>query len=243
MRYRAVVEYDGTAYCGFQRQATHPSIQQWIEKAIKQVAQFDTTILAAGRTDAGVHAKGQVIAFDLEWQHSPEELFRAINSNLPDDIALLKLSRVGSGFHPRFQAKSRLYHYYIYNDPVRSPLQRLYSWQVTRRLDVSLMNKASATLVGTHDFATFGKSPTGINTVRQVFAAGWDEKRNLLTFAIEANAFLYRMVRSITGSLKMVGEGSWSVEEFVDAFNARDRSRAAQVAPSRGVCLMAVRYD
>lgn len=243
MRYRANIEYDGTAYEGFQRQKGRPSIQETVELAVSSLAGKDVRLIAAGRTDSGVHAEGQVIVFDLEWRHDPKDLLRALNSNLPADISVFRLTETERDFHPRFQAKSRIYEYHIYNRPIRSPLRRFHAWHVARSLEVNVMKQAAASIIGTHDFATFGQPPQGVNTVRQVFAADWTRQEDLLVFSIEANAFLYRMVRSLVGSMKMVGEGSWTVIEFVDAFKAHDRSRAAQTAPPNGVFLKSVSYE
>jgi tRNA pseudouridine38-40 synthase len=243
MRYQAKIEYDGTAYYGFQRQKGHASIQETIELAVATIAGKDVRLIAAGRTDSGVHAEGQVIVFDLEWRHDPKDLLQALNSNLPADVCVFRLSETERDFHPRFQAKSRIYEYHIYNRQIRSPLRRLHAWHVARPLEIGLMKQAAASIIGTYDFATFGQPPQGVNTVRQVIAADWLKREDLLVFSIEANAFLYRMVRSLVGSMKMVGEGSWTVDEFVDALEAHERSRAAQTAPPNGVFLKSVRYE
>lgn len=244
-RYRALVEYDGTAYFGFQRQREEqPTIQAELESALAQVVHRPVTIIGAGRTDSGVHALGQVITFDIEWRHGDEALQRAFNANLPADIAILQLNQVTSTFHPRFDARRRTYAYYVYNATVPSPLCRHRSWHVARPLDLERMNQAAMHLVGTHDFATFGHPPQGEKCVREVFTASWQRpKDRLLVFTITANAFLYRMVRSLVGSLKLVGEGTWTVEEFADALQARDRSRAGMPAPAHGLYLVKVTYD
>lgn len=243
MRYLAIIAYDGTAYCGFQKQLTGPSIQQELERAIRLISGEETTVIGAGRTDSGVHATGQVVAFDLEWPHGPKTLSRALNANLPADIAAVRLSETKEGFHPRFDAIKRTYNYYIYNEPVRSPLYRRTSWHVSQQLDIGRMNLAASAIVGEHDFATFGRPPRGTNSVRQVFQAEWNRNESLLIFTIEANAFLYRMVRSLVGCLKAVGEGTWTVERFIAALNARDRDRATQTAPPHALFLTSVIYE
>lgn len=243
MRYQAIIEYDGTAYCGFQKQLTGPSIQQELEHAIRLISGEETTVIGAGRTDSGVHATGQVVAFDLEWPHGPKTLWRALNANLPADIAAVRLSETKEDFHPRFDAIKRTYNYYIYNEPVRSPLYRRTSWHVSQQLDIGRMNLAASAIVGEHDFATFGRPPQGNNSVRQVFQAEWNRNESLLIFTIEANAFLYRMVRSLVGCLKAVGEGTWTVERFIATLNARDRDRAAQTAPPHALFLTSVIYE
>ncbi len=243
-QFAALLTYDGTAYYGFQRQkADQPTIQSKLEEAVYQITQQQVTVTGAGRTDAGVHALGQVVGFTIEWRHGPEALQNALNVNLPDDIAVLQLKEVPSSFHPRFDAKRRAYHYVIGNTPTRWPLARLYSWHVPRPLDIEQMNVATAVLIGEHNFATFGQPPKGENSVRQVFSAHWRQQGDNLLFFIEANAFLYHMVRSIVGSLKLVGEGSWTGDDFVTAFQSQARAMAGPTAPAQGLCLVSVTYD
>ncbi len=244
VRYRAVVEYDGGAYHGFQRQVPEqPTIQGEIETALRQIAGRDILVVGAGRTDSGVHARGQVIRFDLAWAHGLEALQRALNANLPADIAIRTLEVARPNFHPRFDARRRVYEYLIYNHPVRSPLRHQGSWHVRQPIDVQRMNEAAAGLIGVHDFATFGQAPQGENTTREVFQAMWQPRDEYLVFTIAANAFLQRMVRSIVASLHTVGTGGWRVEDFTAAFAAQDRSRAAGVAPARGLYLISVTYE
>jgi tRNA pseudouridine38-40 synthase len=242
MRVRAVVAYDGTDYGGFQRQANAPTVQAALEAALAQVTQETVTILAAGRTDAGVHAAGQTIAFDTGWRHGLGDLQRALNAVLPVDVAVLEVEEAAPSFHPRYDAHSRRYRYTVYNAPVRWPLARRYSLHVSVPLDVELMQQAARSLVGEHDFATFGRPPQGQVTVRRVLDVEWTRESIWLTFDIEANAFLYRMVRSIVGTLLQVGRGGMSVEEFVAALAEVDRSLAGPTAPPHGLCLMEVKY-
>jgi tRNA pseudouridine38-40 synthase len=242
MRVRAIVAYDGTDYQGFQRQANGPTVQEALESAAAQVAQENVSVLAAGRTDAGVHAEGQVIAFDTTWRHSVEELQRALNAALPADVAVREVEQATADFHPRFDARSRSYRYTIYNRPVRSPLTRRTSLHVRRQLDVDAMAEASRMLVGEHDFATFGQPPQGENTVRTVHRAEWSFEPGWLYFDIEANGFLYRMVRSLVGTMLVVGSGRMTVESFAQAFSERDRAQAGPTAQPHGLCLMQVKY-
>ncbi len=243
-RYCALVEYDGSSYYGFQRQrAGQPTIQSEIEQALAVIIRRHVSITGAGRTDSGVHALGQVVSFDVDWQHRPIDLQRAINANLPTDIAILQLTLTHPEFHPRYDARRRVYHYHIYNQTIRSPIHRLHSWHVARPLDVPLMNTAAQRLIGIHDFATFGTPPQGNNSVRELLVAKWQEQGDgLLVFEIAANAFLYRMVRSIVGSLKLVGEGAWSVDKFVTVFRACDRDCCGAAAPAHGLYLVSVAY-
>ena len=251
--FQATVQYDGTAYYGFQRQRRGPdregvSIQQELEEALARLAGHPIRVTGAGRTDTGVHALGQVVGFTIEWPKGRGDaaLLRALNANLPPDIALSALAEAPPGFHPRFDARRRTYEYRVLNAPVRQPLLRHRAWQVAATLDEGRMNAAAALLVGAHDFATFGRPPAGDNTVREVYSAGWrgDEagEGRLLVFRICANAFLFRMVRSLVGSLRKVGDGSWSVDDFAAALAACDRKRSASAAPAHGLYLVAVEY-
>jgi tRNA pseudouridine38-40 synthase len=243
IRYRAIIEYEGTAYVGFQRQRQPNSVQEQLEQALAAVTQQPTTVIGAGRTDSGVHATGQVISFDLDWSHGAAALHRALNVHLPPDIAVRALDPVDSSFHPRFDARRRVYEYHIYNSPVRSPIRRQRSWHVVQPLSLVRMNQAAALLIGAHDFATFGRPPQGENTIRHVFVAEWRQEDESFIFTIAANAFLYRMVRTIVGCLKKVGEDSWDVAQFEAAFDAADRRHAAAVAPAYGLYLVAVLYE
>lgn len=246
-RYKATVEYDGTDFAGFQRQYVEagPTIQGELEAALVRINGGDpVTVIGAGRTDSGVHATGQVIAFNLEWSHGPEALARALNANLPRTIAALTVSECEAGFHPRFSAKGRRYRYSIYNAPSRSPLHERFAWPAWPKLDIVAMQAASQQLIGRRDFGTFGTAPeAGGPTVRTVHEARWVVSENeTLNFYIEADAFLYRMVRSIVGTLKMVGTGEWSLADFESALAAADRRRSGPPAPPCGLCLIEVIY-
>lgn len=238
----AVVEYDGTDYLGFQVQAQGATIQGEIERALAAVTQEEIRVIGAGRTDAGVHAQGQAVAFSTAWRHPVEELQRALNAVLPKGIAARELRPVAEGFHPRFDAVSREYRYTVLNQPLRSPLARRFAYYFPQLLDVAAMNKAAGVLVGGHDFAAFGRAPQGDNTVREVYQAQWTPERPFVYFDIVANAFLYRMVRSLVGTLLSVGTGELSPAGFEEILRSADRSRAGQVAPAYGLCLMRVNY-
>lgn len=242
MRVRALVAYDGTEYSGFQRQANAPTVQAALEEALAQVTRESITVLAAGRTDAGVHATGQVIAFDSAWRHGLEDLQRALNAVLPADVVVLEVSQVAPDFHPRYNALSRRYRYTLYHAAVRCPLARQYSLHVAGPLNLAAMQETARALVGEHDFAAFGQPPQGDVTVRRVLEAEWGEESPWLTFEIEANAFLYRMVRSLVGTMLMVGRGVTSVGEFVVILESRDRARAGPTVPPHGLCLVKVKY-
>jgi len=239
---RATVEYDGTDYCGFQWQAGQPTVQGELERALAAVTQEVIRITAAGRTDAGVHARGQVIAFRTRWRHSLADLERALNALLAEDVAVRELVLAEEGFHPRFSALSREYRYTILNQPLRSPLARRFACHWPHPLDVASMDRAARALIGTHDFATFGQPPQGENTVRQVLRAGCSREGPFVYFDIEANAFLQRMVRSIVSTLLRVGSGELSLQDFAEILQAAQRSLAGPTAPPHGLCLMRVNY-
>jgi tRNA pseudouridine38-40 synthase len=243
-RYRATVAYDGARYNGFQRQPNAPTVQNAIEEAIRSVSNQHVNILCAGRTDTGVHAHHQVIAWDLTWRHRPEDLHRAINANLPRDIALQTLTVARAGFHPRYDALSRVYQYQIYNAAVRHPLYARTAWHITRPLDASAMQQAAGHLIGEHDFAAFGRPthPDSTNTVRTVYKAQWATHGVYSAFIIEANAFLQRMVRRIVGALVQVGDGSHSPDVIADHLAAAGSTRAGPSAPPQGLSLINVKY-
>lgn len=242
-RYRAVLEYDGTDFLGFQRQAQGRTVQGEVEGSLRRMGWAGKTIWGAGRTDTGVHAAGQVIAFDLDWTHGEPALLRALNANLPADVSVQTVAECAPDFHPRYDAKARRYRYTIYKAPARSALTARYAWHVASELDLPEMQRAADRLRGTHDFATFGTDPDdGSNTVRTVSVVEWRGAGVVVTFDIQAEAFLYRMVRSIVGALKQVGTGELTLAEFERIFNACDRSQCPPLAPPHGLCLMEVMY-
>ncbi len=245
-RYKAVVEYDGTNYLGFQRQAQSPTVQGELESAIAAIrGGGGGAVAGAGRTDSGVHALGQVIAFELDWPHPADALARALNANLPRAIAVRDVAECAAEFHPRFSAQGRRYRYSIYSAPHRSPLRERFAWHVWPGLDVAAMQAAADSLLGRHDFAAFGTAPeTGGHTVRTVREARWQAHTDgsMLDFYVEADAFLYRMVRSIVGTLKQVGAGDMSPVESAAMAAAGSRTGGLTLAPSKGLCLVDVIY-
>lgn len=248
-RYRALLAYDGTAYQGFQRQAEGtPSIQGAVEGAITAVTGQTATVIGAGRTDTGVHATGQVIAFDVEWQHDPAVLLKALNARLPDDIALQELAP-HEGFHPRFDAVLRVYKYTLLVTQQRQPLLRSHSWWVRSALNGEAMQSAASLLVGEHDFAAFGKSARGGSAIRRVETSTWtmealspDGRPEQWIYTIAANGFLQHMVRRIVGALVSVGRGKWTVEQFRAAFERAHLLEASALAPPQGLVLAHVIY-
>ncbi len=244
MRYRATVEYDGTDFEGFQRQAPgHRTVQGELEGALGRIGWRGTTLWAAGRTDSGVHARGQVIAFDHDWRHTPDALGRALNAQLPSDVSVREAAEAQADFHPRYWARGRAYVYTVYQGPQRAALRDRYAWHVAETLDAAALAAAARHLIGRHDFATFGTDPDeGTNTVRTVQRAEWVNDDATWRFHIQADAFLFRMVRSVVGALVRVGSGVLTAERFQALIEARNRSQCPPIAPARGLCLDEVLY-
>lgn len=237
-----VIEYDGTNFYGFQRQPKQRTVQAELEQVLGQIAQRACSVVGAGRTDRGVHARSQVIHFCIEWKHPWLALRRALNALLPMDISVREVLPVGDEFHARYSATSRLYRYVLYNGEVRSAFAARFAHQVTSCLDVHTMNRASGYLIGTHDYASFGQAPNGGHTVRQVYGAHWWRQGDWVFFDIEANAFLRQMVRSIVGTLLLVGVGKLSPAEVADILAARNRASAGPPAPAQGLFLEKICY-
>lgn len=251
-RYRAIVAYDGTAYCGFQIQAQGATIQGELERALRSATQESVRVVGAGRTDAGVHAQGQVISFETGWRHGAAVLQRAMNALLPDDIVVRELAPAAERFHARYSARQRAYRYWVYHATAGQPLLARYAWGLERRPDVEAMQRASERLLGEHDFAAFGQAPGGGNTVREVHSAEWRRSVcppwagrdvEMWEFEIAANAFLRGMVRRVVGTLLLVGNGELSVDGFSEVLASRDPARSGPPAPARGLTLWRVEYD
>jgi len=240
--FRATVEYDGTDFFGFQVQPDQPTIQGTLEQTLSRIVGEDVRILAAGRTDTGVHARGQVIAFRCSWRHTVEDLQRALNALLPESVAVLEMAEAEDDFHPRYSARSREYRYFVLNRPVRSPLRARYTWHVPQTLDVERMNEVASVVVGVHDFATFGDPTVGEVTVREVYRSRWERDGETLVYIIEGNGFLRRMVRTLVMAQVWVGQGRWTAEDFQAALAAQDRSYSPPPAPPQGLYLWQVTY-
>ena len=244
-RYRATLAYDGTAYFGYQVQPNVPTIQEKVEEAVAIIFGKPITVWAAGRTDTGVHATGQVIAFDAEWKHGNEALLRAINANLPDDIALQDIVQQ-EDFHPRFDALSRTYRYAVAVVHVRQPLLARRAWQLHQQLDEAAMQAAAHRILGEHDFAAFGNPPQGENTIREVFRSTWQIEPlaagKMFMYEVEATAYLEHMVRRLVGAQVAIGRGKLSLKGFDALLESRNLSRNKWIAPPQGLTLTEVRY-
>lgn len=240
----ALVEYDGTGFVGYQRQPGGRTVQGELEKAVGQLAGSETRVHGASRTDAGVHASGQVISFWMRSSLSPHVVVRALNHYLPEDVALKGACVIDRDFDVRRRAYARMYQYRIRLLRGRSPLCQRYCLVLSEALDVSLMRQAAAALQGSHDFASFATSlEAGESTVRVVHEARVVQRADDVEFCITANAFLRHQVRNTVGQLLRVGMQRCSVDEFVDLVRQPRSGVAGPAAPSRGLCLAQVRYE
>jgi tRNA pseudouridine38-40 synthase len=241
-RYKLILAYDGTHFQGFQRQGAIRTVQGEVEAALRSLGWTGTTILSAGRTDAGVHARGQVIACDLEWAHLPAALGDALNNRLPADVAVQQVERVAEDFHPRYDAVERAYRYRIYLAGRRDPLRECYAWRLAPKLEASSLAGAAALLQGKHDFAAFGAPlHRGGSTVRYLYSAGWQAAGDELVFEVRGNAFLYHMVRRMVQAQVCVAQGRLSLEQFQAAVEERGVLPPG-LAPAYGLVLLEVRY-
>jgi tRNA pseudouridine38-40 synthase len=241
--FKLIVEYDGTAYCGWQRQPDRPTIQGLLEDVLQRMTQAPVTLHGSGRTDAGVHALGQTAHFRSRTRLSPEELHKGLNSLLPADIAVRTCQRVPLTFHARFDCRWKRYRYRILNQPVRRAVGHRYAWHIQRPLDLAAMQIAATYLVGRHDFKSFESSGSPrAHTVREVMEAAWRESDDHLEFDIRANGFLRGMVRNMVGTLVAVGMGQRPAAFLPELLQAADRRRAPAAAPPQGLFLMQVHY-
>lgn len=243
-RYRLTIEYDGGPFVGFQRQDNGPTVQEALETAIENYCGERSTIIGAGRTDAGVHAEGQVVHFDLEAEKDPFEVQNALNYHLkPDPVAVLEAEVADPDFHARFDAIGRHYRFRIIDRRPPLTFDKGLAWHVTKSLDAAAMHDAAQRLVGKHDFTTFraahcqAKSPVKTLDRLDVMRAGTE-----INVYAEARSFLHHQVRSMVGTLKLVGEGQWTADDVSDALAAKDRQALGLNAPPEGLYLVRVIY-
>ncbi|MGZ3634979.1 MAG: tRNA pseudouridine(38-40) synthase TruA [Syntrophales bacterium] len=241
---KMILEYNGTRYHGWQRQANGLTIQEVLEDGISTITQEDIRVIGSGRTDAGVHALGQVANFRTNSNIEPRGLLRGINSLLPWDIAVKELAETDASFHARYDAKSKIYLYQIYRGAVRSVLYRDYAWFIHDTFDIERMKEAAQLLLGTFDFSSFCAANCGIkNHVRTVMSVDVAmDSRGMVKFCIEADGFLKYMVRNIVGTLVDVGRGKLSRAELMNIVEVKDRRQARQTAPAHGLFLKEVKY-
>ncbi|MFP6568353.1 MAG: tRNA pseudouridine(38-40) synthase TruA [Dehalococcoidia bacterium] len=244
MRLALIIEYEGTDYHGFQYQENAASIQEQIEKSIHALTGESLRVKAAGRTDAGVHALGQVVAFDTESKQPPETFLNAMNFHLPDDIVVKAAYRTGPAFDPRRHAISRRYRYTLVNSVTRSPTRRLTTSRIRENLETDLMSRGAILMEGIHDFARFAGplERRGASTVREIFSASVEENKDEVIFEVEGSAFLPHQVRRMAGALVDLGRGFLSIEQLNQMIEGVGNGVASRSLPPRGLCLLEVKY-
>ncbi|MBF0423289.1 MAG: tRNA pseudouridine(38-40) synthase TruA [Magnetococcales bacterium] len=243
-RFRLLLEYDGSQFSGWQRQPLRETVQGVLERQLGVLCGHPVTVTGAGRTDAGVHALGQVAHFDTAHPRESEVYVRALNATTPEGLTILECTEVSSEFHARYSARYREYLYCLYLRPEPSAIQRHRMWHVGRFLDLTTMTRAGQILLGTHDFSAFraascqARSP--IRTLLRVDMVQKDQEVHLI---FGGNAFLHHQVRNMVGSLVQTGLGRWSVQQFEYVFRGKDRTQAAATAPPWGLYLTRVAYE
>ncbi len=243
-RFKLTIEYDGTPFVGWQRQDNGPSVQAALEAAVRGYCQVDALVQGAGRTDAGVHALGQVAHVDLPRDDRPEVVANALNAHLrPHPVAVLKAEKVGEDFHARFSAIERGYIYRIVNRRAPAVLEAGHAWWVSPPLDVAAMHDAAQVLIGKHDFSSFRaaecQAESPVKTIDEINVTRDGE---VIALTARARSFLHHQVRNIVGTLKFVGEGKWTKADVKAALDAHDRSAAGPTAPPDGLYLTYVKY-
>ncbi len=239
-----VVQYDGTGYAGWQRQADRLTVQAEVETALQKVLGQAATVTAASRTDAGVHALGQVVAFETAVPIPVDNLVRALNDRLPQAVHIVEGGEVPGAFHPRYAASGKLYSYRILNRPLGSPFLTRYAWHVPEPvLDLGRMQDAARLLLGTHDFSAFRSAGSSVkSSVRRLYRFDVERYGDLIEASLEANGFLYQMVRNLMGTLVEVGSGQREPESVTRLLESRDRTQVGPPAPPEGLCLVRVFY-
>ncbi len=242
--YQAILAYDGTAFRGWQRQAQERTVQGVLEEALRRLGWREAAVRYAGRTDTGVHALGQVVAFEMDWSHGPEALQRALNAHLPDDVAVMQVAPAPAGFHPRYSAVARRYLYRLYCAPQRHPVWERYAWRVWPAPEAQRLHQAAAVLLGRHDFAALGTPPNPQGTtVRTVFKAVWRPLPGAgWLFEVIADAFLYRMVRRMVALQVAVAQGRLTLERWQGWLRQPPPHPVQGLAPPQGLFLAEVFY-
>jgi tRNA pseudouridine38-40 synthase len=241
---KVVLAYDGTDFCGWQIQRRERTVQGVVEEALQRLHDRPVRVRAAGRTDSGVHAHGQVISFDSDSTIPDERVAKAINSRLPRDVRAIHASPVSEDFHARYSARRRIYKYYILPAECSHPFSRRYCLTVKRKLDLQRLNGFASRIAGLHDFTTFAASgDTSESMIREVFSSAFYVEGDFIVFRIEGNAFLWRMVRSLVGTMLSLDADGKPPAALSEAISARDRQFAGETAPAKGLSLYEVVYD
>jgi len=240
--YKLTLEYDGTHYHGFQKQPHHTTIQEQIENALFRLTQETVKIIGAGRTDAGVHAMGQVVNFKLDKTMEHATLLHGLNALLPDDIAVKKVASVHADFHARYGARRKTYRYFIHNSAIRSPWKEKIAWQCRSPLNIAKMRQAAKRLIGIHDFSSFCATDNDAkNHLVHFLKIAISKKEDGIQITLTANRFLRYMVRNIVGLLVEIGRGKKEVN-IGRILDGKNRTLAGMTAPPQGLFLMEVRY-
>lgn len=243
-RVKLVVAYDGTNYHGWQVQDNGITIEEVLNRTISELVQEDIKVIGASRTDAGVHACGNVAVFDTESRIPGDKFSFALNQRLPDDIRIQESCEVDADFHPRYADTVKTYEYNILNRRFELPLKRLYAAFCYYPMDIERMNQAAAYLVGEHDFKSFCSAGAQVQTtVRTIYAVNVTKEDDMVHIRITGNGFLYNMVRIIAGTLMQVGTGLMEPEQVKEILEARDRSKAGPTAVAKGLTLVEIRYE
>jgi tRNA pseudouridine38-40 synthase len=243
-RWKLTLEYDGTGFCGWQRQTHDLSVQQVIEEAIQKFSGETAALHVAGRTDAGVHARGQVAHFDLVRETNADEVQGAINFHVkPHRVVVLKAENIPDDFHARFSARARTYKYTVINRRAPLALKADQAWHVSRPLELAPMREAAGVLIGNHDFSTFrAHNCQAQSPVKTLDVMDIEQNGEEIVFTTRARSFLYHQVRNMVGTLVMVGMEQWSLAAFAAAFKAADRTKGGPTAPAQGLCFWEVEY-
>lgn len=243
-RYKCTISYDGTLFSGYQVQPNKRTVQSEVEEALRKIHKGNPIhITASGRTDAGVHAKGQVIHFDSHLSITEERWMKALQALLPEDIVVLKVEQIDSTFHARYQTTGKEYRYFIHQSKIKDPFTRHYQFQYGYPLDVEQMRKAATFLLGTHDFTSFCSARTGVkDRVRTLRVIDIVEEKDTLMFRFVGDGFLYNMVRILVGTLLEVGRGLRKPEDMLVILEQEDRQKAGKTAEAQGLYLWEVFY-
>ena len=240
---KLTLSYDGTNYCGWQKQKNGVSVQEIVEKALKELTGQEISVVASGRTDAGVHAEAQVVSFDYDGNIPPERLYLALNTILPDDIKATDSSEEGKSFNARKSAKKKTYVYSFYVSKTILPLKERYATLVKEKPDLALMEKASKLLIGKHDFSAFCSVGSSVKTTtRTIYSIDALEEGDTINVYVCGNGFLYNMVRIIAGTLLEIGQKKRTEESIVKALESGKRELLAKTLPAKGLSLKSVEY-
>lgn len=242
-RYKLIFAYDGTNYFGSQRQANTPTVQKTLEKALTSIGWQGRTIFLAGRTDSGVHASGQVAAFDMRWEHTAQDLVKALNANLPDDMVVIRAEKTDKDFHPRFDALSRTYQYEVYFEPFRDPFIDRFAARIWPPIAWEGLNFRAGQVIGTHNFAAFGTPPRAEqSTIRKLTTSVWSKESDRWIYIVQASGFLYHMVRKLVYLQVAIAQGKIPEDTLVNLLLNPTQKILPGLAPARGLKLVNVEY-